>query len=47
MHEGIPGSEVLVLEHSTHGVAEADVAVFRETVCRFLAQITGGQAAMP
>ena len=42
MHEGIPGSEVLVLEHSAHGVAEADVPEFRETVTRFLARLAGG-----
>lgn len=47
MHQGIPGSEVLVLEHSPHGVAEADVPVFRETVRRFLARLTGERTSWP
>jgi proline iminopeptidase len=37
IHQGIPNSELLVLEHSGHGVDAADTDPFRETVLRFLA----------
>jgi len=39
IHEGIPNSELLVLENSGHGEAGVDVRVFRETALRFLAQL--------
>jgi proline iminopeptidase len=40
IHDGIPGSEFLLLEHSGHGdIAEEDLPLYRATVARFLAGI--------
>ena len=39
IHQGIPDSELLMLEHSGHGVDTADIDLFRETVIRFLVKL--------
>jgi proline iminopeptidase len=41
IHESIPNSRLLVLEHSGHGAEGADEAIFRDTVLRFLSQLNG------
>jgi proline iminopeptidase len=40
VHERIPSSSLLVLEQSGHGAQGADEAIFRDTVLRFLSQLT-------
>jgi proline iminopeptidase len=40
IHETIPGARLLVLEHSGHGAEGADEAIFRETVLRFLSELS-------
>jgi len=48
IRDGIPGAELLVLEHTGHGVDnadEADVGVFRTRVRQFLSQVEAGQIA--
>lgn len=39
VHECIPNSSLLVLEHSGHGAEGTDEAIFREAVLRFLSQL--------
>jgi pimeloyl-ACP methyl ester carboxylesterase len=39
IHECIPNSSLLVLEHSGHGAEGADEAIFRDTVLDFLSQL--------
>lgn len=41
IHESIPNSRLLVLEHSGHGAEGTDEAIFRDTVLRFLSDLTG------
>jgi len=40
IHESIPNSRLLVLEHSGHGAEGADEAIFRDEVLRFLADLS-------
>lgn len=40
LHNGIPQSDLLMLEHSGHGVDDADMPLFRETIRRFLTRLT-------
>jgi len=39
IHERIPNSRMLVLEHSGHGAAGADEAIFRDGVMSFLSEL--------
>jgi pimeloyl-ACP methyl ester carboxylesterase len=39
VHESIPSSRLLVLEHSGHGAEGADVEVFHAAALRFLSQL--------
>jgi proline iminopeptidase len=39
IHENIPNSRMLVLEHSGHGAEGADEAIFRESVMHFLSEL--------
>ena len=39
IHQRIPNSRMLVLEHSGHGAEGADEAIFRESVMRFLSEV--------
>jgi proline iminopeptidase len=41
IHESIPNSSLLVLEHSGHGAEGADEAIFRDKLLRFLSDLTG------
>jgi pimeloyl-ACP methyl ester carboxylesterase len=40
VHESIPNSSLLVLEHSGHGAQGEDEAIFKDTALRFLSQLT-------
>jgi proline iminopeptidase len=40
VHESIPNSSLLVLEHSGHGAGGADVPIFNNAVLNFLSQLT-------
>jgi proline iminopeptidase len=39
VYERIPGSSMVVLEHSGHGAQGADEAIFKDTVLHFLSQL--------
>lgn len=39
IHERIPNSSLLVLEHSRHGAEGADESIFKDTVLQFLLQM--------
>ncbi|MBV9323918.1 MAG: hypothetical protein JO352_09055 [Chloroflexi bacterium] len=48
IQKGIPGAELLVLEHTAHGfdtADEQDVARFRRTVTQFLSRLQNQQLA--
>lgn len=40
IHENIPNSRLLVLEHSGHGAEGEDEAIFRDAVLRFLTELS-------
>jgi pimeloyl-ACP methyl ester carboxylesterase len=47
IHEGIAGSQWLLLEHSGHGLDDADAGTYRAAVARFLAGLTEATAEDP
>jgi pimeloyl-ACP methyl ester carboxylesterase len=48
IHDGIPGSEFLLLEHTGHGdITEEDLPLYRATLARFLAAIAAETPAGP